>query len=160
VDRDLSDLETAPLIQEGLPTLAIGGTEHGAHGLLQKPATGPHVAKQRLQRAPVKEANDASFNQNADRGRPTDKGQRRGDQKRIIEQARGKTVCGWFPVPRRVTYAPIMTISPWAMLITPHHSEGDGQANGREQQKPSRATGPYQAFLHGGTRIASLFWMV
>ena len=135
-DGDLPEFERAAH-PGGIADLAVGGAEHGAHGLLQHQREAPG-RQQRFQRAAIEKADDAAFDQDAD-GPGDEKRQRHRDQQRVIEQA-------------GIAGADDLLHHEGGVGADHHHlamghvddahdAEGDGKTDRRQQAAPSRATG-------------------
>ena len=143
-DRDLSDVERAAH-PGGITDLAVGGTEHGAHGLLQDQRQTPR-RQQRFQRPAVEKADDAALDQDTDPA-GNDEGQRHGNQQRIVEQP-GITGADDFLHHER-DIGPDHDHLAVGHVDHPHHPEGDGETDGGEQQhRAERQAVP--GILHGG----------
>ena len=142
-DRDLSEFERAAH-PGGIADLAVGRAEHGAHRLLQHQRQAPG-RQQRLQRAAVEKANDASLNQDTDRT-GDDEGQRHGDEQRVVEQ-RGIAGADGF-LHHEGDIGPDHDHLAVRHVDDAHHPEGDGQTNSREQQNRTERQ-PVPGVLHG-----------
>ena len=143
-DGDVPEIERAAHPGRVADVL-VGGTEGGAHRLLQDQRQAPG-REQRLQRPAVEEADDAALDQDADEA-GNDECERNGDGKRIVEQ-------------RRIVGADHLLHHEGGVgaehdhlavrhVDDAHHAEGDGEADGGQQQHRAERK-PVPGVLHRG----------
>ena len=128
-DGDLADFERAAH-PGGIADLLVGRAEHGAHRLLQHQRQAPG-RQQGFQRAAIEKADDAALDHDTDRA-GDDEGQRHRHDQRIVEQ-RGEVAANGF-LHHEGDIGPDHDHLAMGHVDDAHHPEGDGKANGGQQQ--------------------------
>jgi hypothetical protein len=132
--------------------LAVVGAEHRAHGLLQDQGEAPG-GEQGLERAAVEAADDAALDQDADAARDQ-QGQRKGHQECVIEAGGPARAAELLHDIGRVGaqhhHLAVRHVD------HAHHPEGDGEADGGQEEDRAQADALEQALDHAEEPLAAL----